>query len=125
VLRDLIGERAIEDLPISFTAAATNINEQREVWLNRDPLFDAIRASIAIPMLFTPHRCLGMTLFDGGIVNPIPIAPTLNDCTDLSIAVDLGARPEFARPPPTRHRGATRGNGGYHQRIAAFIDGPQ
>lgn len=125
VLRDLIGDRVIEDLPVSFTAVATDIKEQREVWLNRGPLFDAIRASIAIPMLFTPHRYLGMTLFDGGIVNPIPIAPTLTDRTDLTVAVDLGARPERGRRPPMPRHSTARADRSYQQQIAAFIDGLQ
>ena len=54
VLKELTGDRNIEELPISFTAVATNVNDQREVWLNHGSLFDAIRASIAIPTIFTP-----------------------------------------------------------------------
>jgi NTE family protein len=94
VLRELIGEHEIEDLPIGFTAVATEINDKREVWLNRGPLFDAIRASIAMPLVFAPVERDGMLLVDGGLVNPIPIAPTLNDASALIVAVDLNARAE-------------------------------
>lgn len=94
VLRDLIGEHQIEELPIGFTAVATEINDKREVWLNRGPLFDAIRASIAMPLVFAPVERDGMLLVDGGLVNPIPIAPTLNDESAWTIAVDLNARAE-------------------------------
>jgi NTE family protein len=94
VLRDLIGDYDIEELPIGFTAVATEINDKREVWLNRGPLFDAIRASIAIPLVFAPVERDGMLLVDGGLVNPIPIAPTLNDASALTFAVDLNARAE-------------------------------
>ena len=82
-LRDLIGDRNIEELPISFTAVATQLESQKEIWLNEGSLFDAVRASIAIPTVFTPVRYRGSTLVDGGLVNPIPIAPTLRDKTDI------------------------------------------
>ncbi len=91
VLTDLIGEHRIEDLPIGYTAVATDLMDQREVWLNRGSLFDAIRASIAIPTVFTPHRIKGRLLVDGGLLNPIPIAPALNHATDFIIAVNLNA----------------------------------
>ena len=90
-LSDLIGNINIEDLPIDYTAVATDINSQREVWFDEGPLFDAIRASIAIPSVFTPVEIFGRQLMDGGILNPIPIAPTLTDMTDLTIAVNLSA----------------------------------
>jgi len=54
-LRELIGDARIEDLPLAFTAVATDLDREREVWLTRGPLFDAIRASIAIPTVFRPH----------------------------------------------------------------------
>lgn len=57
------------------------------------PLFDAIRASISLPLFFTPFKYKGMHLIDGGVVNPVPIAPTFNDRTDMTIAVNLGGRP--------------------------------
>jgi len=91
VLKELVGEHVIEDLPIGFTAVATDLLEQREIWLNKGPLFDAIRASIAIPTVFTPHTYLGRVLVDGGLLNPIPIAPALNQNADMIIAVNLNA----------------------------------
>lgn len=97
LLRKLIGECNIEDLPISFTAVATDVMAGKEVWLNRGSLFDAIRASFAIPTLFTPHEYRGRRLLDGGLVNPVPIAPTLQDFTDITIAVNLNG-PEQSMP---------------------------
>ena len=91
VLRELIGAQNIEDLPIGYTAVATDLYDQREIWLNRGPLFDAIRASIAIPSLLTPWRHQGRVLVDGGLLNPIPIAPALNHATDMIVAVNLNA----------------------------------
>lgn len=97
VLKELVGEHLIEDLPIGYTAVATDLTEQREIWLNKGSLFDAIRASIAIPTVFTPHVYLGRVLADGGLLNPIPIAPALNQAADLIIAVNLNAPSRRAR----------------------------
>ena len=71
-LRELIGDRNIEDLPISFTAVATDLEEIKEVWLSSGPLFDAIRASIAFPTVFSAFDYNGRALVDGGLLNPIP-----------------------------------------------------
>jgi len=93
-LRDLVGETNIEDLPIPYTAVAVDIDTQREVWLSRGPLFDAVRASIATPTIFRPYRYLGRTLVDGGLLNPVPVSATLRDSTDCTIAVDVNALAE-------------------------------
>jgi len=99
VLSEMVGDHNIEDLPVNYTAVACDMDRQREVWLTDGSLFDAIRASIAIPTVFTPHRYRDMKLLDGGLLNPVPIAPTFRDMTDLTIAVDLnGARAEQAAP---------------------------
>ena len=95
-LRELVGETLIEELPFTFTAVAADIVREREVWLNKGPLFDAIRASISLPLFFTPFNYQGINLIDGSIFNPVPIAPTFHDLTDLTIAVNLNGPPEYA-----------------------------
>ena len=94
VLTDMVGERRIEDLPIRFTAVATELETGMEVWLSKGSLFDAIRSSISLPLFFTPVKRRENLLIDGGVVNPVPIAPTFDDETDLTIAVNLGGKPE-------------------------------
>jgi len=93
-LRKHIGDIDIEDLPISFTAVAVDLDAQREVWFSRGSLFDAIRASIAIPTIFRPHHLQGRLLVDGGLLNPLPVSPTLRDITDATIAVDVNGPAE-------------------------------
>lgn len=88
-IKTLIGDIRIEELPISYTAVAVDLYAQREVWFSRGPLFDAIRASISIPTVFRPHHYEGRTLVDGGLLNPVPITPTLRDLTDCTIAIDV------------------------------------
>jgi NTE family protein len=85
----LVGEKLIEDLPISFTAVATDLRGQKEVWIRSGSLFDAMRASFAIPLFFTPYKLNGVDLVDGGVLNPVPIAPTSCDATEMTIAVNL------------------------------------
>jgi len=101
LLRELVGDRDIEDLPMRFTAVATDIKTEKEVWIQSGCLFDAMRASMALPMFLTPFEYKGTTLIDGGVLNPVPIAPTFSDRTDLTIAVNLGGRikPNLSKKP--------------------------
>lgn len=92
-LKDLVGDRRIEDLDIEYTAVAADINREKEIWLKSGSVFDAIRASISLPLFFIPAELKGMSLLDGGILNPVPIAPTFEDHNDLTIAVNLGGLP--------------------------------
>jgi len=91
IMEEMIGEKNIEDLPISFTAVATDLTTQKEVWLQKGNLSVAVRASIAIPTIFTPVEIKNKILIDGGILNPVPIGPTLSDMTDLTVAVNLNS----------------------------------
>ena len=121
VLRELIGDFAIEDLPVSYTAVTTDLGSGEEVWLREGKLFDAIRASIATPLIFTPFAYGGRQLLDGALVNPVPIAPTLNDTTDLTVAVNM-IGPVELRPLLVSRTSIPDGNP-YRPRIRAFIDG--
>ncbi len=91
VVEDMIGDIMIEDLPITFTAVATDILKQKEVWIQKGRLLNAVRASVAIPTILTPKEIDGRYLIDGGVLNPLPIAPTLSDTTELTIAVNLNS----------------------------------
>ena len=119
VLKELVGDHVIEDLPIGFTAVATDLAEQREIWLNKGPLFDAIRASIAIPTVFTPHPYQGRVLVDGGLLNPIPIAPALNKDADMIIAVNLNAHSHRSRQRVAELIGESEEDAGLHRTEAS------
>jgi NTE family protein len=95
-LTNLIGDIMIEDLPMPYTAVAFDIYREKEVWIQSGPLFNAIRASISLPFIFTPYNHNGAILVDGGVLNPVPVAPVFSDDSDLIIAVNLGgASQEF------------------------------
>ena len=88
-VRDIVGDTAIETLPMPFTAVTTDLIAGKSVWLQRGPLDDAIRASIAIPGVIAPHLVDGRMLADGGILDPLPIAPIAAINADLTIAVSV------------------------------------
>jgi len=88
-VRDILGEATIEELRIPYTAVSTDLISGKSVWLQRGPVDAAIRASIAIPGVITPHVLDGRLLADGGILDPLPMAPIAAVNADLTIAVSL------------------------------------
>ena len=103
-LDELVGDVMIEDLPIPYTAVATDLAARREVWFQRGPLLPAIRASIAIPGLFTPAVVDGRILVDGGLLNPLPLDPTAAAAADFTLAVSLQG-PREPNEPSSPARG--------------------
>jgi NTE family protein len=100
-VRDILGEVTIEDLPIPYTAVTTDLIAGKSVWLQRGPVDEAIRASIAIPGVITPHILDGRLLADGGILDPLPMAPIAAVNADLTIAVSLSGSEAGGRYEPT------------------------
>jgi NTE family protein len=84
---------------VPFTSVATDLLTGKSVWMQRGPVDDAIRASIAIPGVITPHLLDGRLLADGGILDPIPMAPIAAVVADVTIAVSLGGDDPEARRP--------------------------
>lgn len=97
-LRELVGDVLIEELPLAYTAVATDIDREREVWLTHGQLFDAIRASIAIPTVFRPHTIGERRLVDGALLNPLPVTPLIRERADYLIAVSMDGPPEVSSP---------------------------
>ncbi|MCT6953500.1 patatin-like phospholipase family protein, partial [Salmonella enterica] len=72
-----------------YTAVATDLTNQQEIWFQEGCLHQAMRASAAIPSLFTPVMQGNRMLVDGGLLNPLPIVPVVSSHCDLIIAVNL------------------------------------
>src|SRR5690606_15155098 len=89
---------------------------------NRGSLFDAIRASIAVPTIFSAVTVDGLVLVDGGVVNPVPVAPTLNTHTEVTIAVDLNAPDDPDAPLRLRAGREDSPEGSQRQSILHWID---
>ncbi len=84
-------DRPINELSIPFAAVATALHTGAEVWLREGSTVEAVRASIALPALFTPVLRDGMALVDGGLVNPVPVSLARAMGADILIAVDLSS----------------------------------
>ncbi|SDB93774.1 NTE family protein [Raineyella antarctica] len=88
-VNQMIGVERIEDLPIPFTAIATDLWARREVWFQEGPIDPALRATIAIPGVFPPIVLNGRLLVDGGIVNQVPVSVLASARAELTVAVTL------------------------------------
>jgi NTE family protein len=132
------GERVedipIETLPKPFGAVATDLQTGREVWFQEGSLLEAVRASIALPGLFSPVRHQGRWLADGGLVDPLPVSLCRALGADRVIAINLngdivgkhfgGRSLRLAGPSPLLARLSTRlqamlGNSGEAQEADA------
>ena len=91
LMRHNFGEVAIEDLDTRFAAIATEVGSGHEIWLTRGKLIDAIRASYALPGIFSPVKIAGRWLMDGALVNPIPVSAARALGARVVIAVNLNA----------------------------------
>ena len=121
-MQEVVGNPDIETLPTPFVAVAVDLMRQREVWLRSGPLWQAIRASFAIPGLFTPATVHGRELVDGGLLAPLPIAATrLSDAHRL-IAVDMHGWPQ--RPPgsPAHDMGESDHGTSRASRLTAWVE---
>jgi NTE family protein len=90
-LRDNFMEKEIAGLARPFAAVATDLHSGREVWLRKGSVVEAVRASIALPGLFSPWERDGRQLVDGALVNPVPVSLCRAMGADFVIAVDLGS----------------------------------
>lgn len=90
-LKTFIPDIPIEKMDIPFTAVATDIKSESEVVFDSGSLFDAVRASISIPSLFTPVQAGERLLIDGGVTNPLPLDRVKRTDGDILVAVDVSA----------------------------------
>lgn len=119
-LRGLVGDAQIEELPLAFTAVATDLDRGREVWLSRGSLFDAIRASIAVPTVFRPYRLNGRRMVDGALLNPVPVTPLIRSDADYVLAVSVdGLAETIVAPAPAETEPLDETS--YRYRIGEFI----
>lgn len=108
--RARFADRGIAELGRPYGCVATELGTGREVWLREGPVIDAVRASVAVPGLFTPAARDGRLLVDGGLVNPVPVSLCRAMGADVVIAVDLNwqlmvRRQRIAGRMPPKPRG--------------------
>lgn len=122
-LREQFDDQSIGQLTKTFACVATDLASGREIWLREGSVVDAVRASIALPGLFTPALQEGRLLVDGALVNPVPVSLCRAMGADIVIAVDLnwdllGQRKRISGEARTAVAPAT--NGRIHAAIARF-----
>lgn len=100
VVREMLGDTRIENLPLHYTAVATDLLAHKEVWFQEGSLERAIRASVAIPSVVTPLVLGGRVLVDGALLNPLPIIPTISAHADLIVAVNLSGEDDRGQRIP-------------------------
>lgn len=88
-LKEIVPDVNIEDLPIPYTAVATDWNSGKEVIFDHGSLYDAIRASISIPLFLNPVRREEMLLVDGGLVNSLPLNRVVRHSGDLLFGINV------------------------------------
>ena len=116
----------IEELPIPFAAVATQVGTGHEIWLQRGSLPEAIRASYALPGIFEPVRIGDRWLFDGALVNPVPVTVCRALGAEFVIAVNVTAdtmyRARVIRDDPAAARKAAEAGPFGEKPDISFVD---
>ena len=95
LLREQLGDARIEDAAIPLAIVAADIHTGREVVLREGPVADAVRASAAVPVLYTPVTIGGRVLVDGGVLGNVPVGPLRRMGSELVVAASLGDHLDF------------------------------
>ncbi|MEN6457091.1 MAG: patatin-like phospholipase family protein [Prolixibacteraceae bacterium] len=98
-MREFIPDANIEDLDIAYAAVAADLINKKEVVFTSGSVFKAIRASIAIPTVFTPVKTKSGLLVDGGVLNNVPVSHAKRIPGDLLVVVNINANVPVCRPP--------------------------
>lgn len=91
-LQQIVPDCRIEDLPVPLTLVASDLITTDEVVFRTGSLFEAIRASISIPLFFQPVQWQGRLLVDGGILNPLPLKQIERHEGDLLVAMNISGK---------------------------------
>lgn len=120
-MKKFIADDNIENLKINFAAVATDIINREEVVFTKGSVFDAIRASVAIPTVITPVKTENGLLIDGGVINNIPIKHVKRSKNDLLIVVDVNAMIPVSIPD-TSEKEVAKTQSIYKKKIQEFSD---
>ena len=91
-LEKIVPDRPIEDLNIPCTIVASDMMSTEEVVFRSGSLFEAVRASISIPLFFQPVQIGKRLLIDGGILNPLPLHVVNRTAGDILVAMDISGK---------------------------------
>lgn len=91
LMETYLGDMKIEDLPRPLIMIAADLKTGHEVWLQKGPLIDTMRASFALPGVFPPVERNKRFLVDGALVNPVPVSACQAMGSRMTLAIDLNA----------------------------------
>ena len=121
-LQEVIADRNIEDFNIPFAALVTDIKEKKEVVFDHGSMYEAIKASVAIPTVIKPVVRNGREFIDGGVTNPIPIDHVKRHEGDLLVVSNVNAIiPYHRRVADVQKEKAAEAT--YNKQIQAFLNG--
>lgn len=123
-LQHYLGNMQIEDLDRPFTAVATELGTGHEIWLSKGNLVNALRASYALPGIFEPVQLGNRTLFDGALVNPVPVSVCRAHGARIVIAVNLSSD-IFGRGTVVYHSGSSEHDPERDERAPTWPYSPQ
>ncbi|TET40997.1 MAG: hypothetical protein E3J66_06045 [Dehalococcoidia bacterium] len=89
LLSSIIGDVKFEDLEIPFVVVAADARNMEEIVINTGPVIEAVRASMSMPVIFTPVKWGNRFLVDGGVVNPMPVDVVRNMGAEIVVGVDV------------------------------------
>lgn len=97
-LQEFIPDCHLEDLNIPFAAVATDLKNKKEIVMTKGSMYDAIKASIAIPTVIKPQKYGNLELIDGGVTNPIPVDKVKRIGNDQLVVVNVNAKIPYRLP---------------------------
>ena len=118
-MKTFFPDKNIEDLKIPYVAVAADITNMNEVVFTEGSIYDAVRASVSIPTVFTPTKKGKAMLVDGGVVNPIPINRVKRIEGDILVASYVNANIPYDKPEITKED-EERKDSVYKQKIIEF-----
>jgi NTE family protein len=118
-MKAFISDANIEDLHMPYAAIAADIINKKEVIFNTGSMYEAVRASIAIPTFFSPVKSADGLLVDGGIINNLPIEHVQRRPDDILVVVNVNALVPVDKPPVSEIRKAVK-HSVYQQKIRNF-----
>ncbi|RLD70063.1 MAG: hypothetical protein DRJ10_20760, partial [Bacteroidetes bacterium] len=118
-MKTFFPDKNIEDLRIPYAAVAADITNMKEVVFTKGSLYDAVRASVAIPTIFTPAKKDNAVFVDGGVVNPIPLNRVKRTEGDILIASYVNANIPYDAPVVNKEKEELK-NSIYRQKIMEF-----
>ncbi len=117
-LQEIIPDTNIEDFNIPFSALVTDINQKKEVALDSGSMYEAIKASTAIPTVIKPAKMGYREFIDGGVTNPVPIDHVTRTDGDLLVVSNVNAIIPYEKVQATQDDKA-----GYNKKIQSFLTG--